>query len=132
MRGRLYAIFAALTGVVALAACGQSPSSLAGPVTRSHDGTKVTVKWARDPVQLRPQKAILSISPSSVSIMPETGLLNMQGMHMPPLDVHWHRVKPGEYQGSAIPTMGGSWVMQVTFHQGRHTWQESFPVEVRN
>lgn len=133
MAGRHFTIPAMVAVIVWVAGCG-SPSALThpGPITRKHGQWTFTVKWKGSPVQLKPLKATLKISPAQPNLSPSLGLMTMSDMHMVPVIMHWHKEKPGLYQGIAIPTMAGPWDVTVTFHHGRQKWQESFPVEVQN
>lgn len=132
MRARVLIMAAIGIGLTTLSGCGQAPSSAAVPLSRSHDGIKVTLTWAKTPVQLKPAHATLTLSPASAAVIPGRGAFNMRAMNMLPLRFPWHEVKPGKFQGEVTPLMGGPWVLSVTLRRGAQTWQESYPVKVQN
>lgn len=113
--------------------CGQANSTLSVPaaVTRTHNRWAATLTWRKAPVELRPFKAMLRVTPSA-GLIPSSARLTMTEMDMPPIRLHWRAIKPGNYQFVGIATMAGPWNMNITFLEGHKRWQATFPVTIAN
>lgn len=117
--------------VICLAGCGQgSTAQGAGSVVRHHGQWTMTVTFKHTALGSKPLQATIHISPSTAR--PGTGALNMPDMHMQPVKMVWHQVKPGMYRGQAVPTMSGPWDLSVAFSHASQRWTTLFPINIQN
>jgi len=114
--------------------CGSAPGSFSDPPTilRVNSRTTVEIQWKTPPTALKTAVSVVRITPPPANSATISATLQMTSMSMPEESVTYIRESPGVFQGTVIPTMAGSWQLNLSIHTTRWHWSHPIPVMVNN